>query len=65
MLSVSMGDSGAEGDLNCGAQFTGFQKRRFLIYDIEIILVVFWQRMWLLSPLVQTNSLRLNWRVLN
>jgi hypothetical protein len=39
--SRSMGDSGAEGDLNCGGP------------ALETILVIFWWRLRLLSTLVQ------------
>lgn len=39
-----MEDSGAESYLNSRGSLKNFQKRRILIYCLEIILVIFWCR---------------------
>ena len=41
-----------------------FPKRRILISGLEITIPKFWQRMWLLSALVQKIFLRIDWEVL-
>jgi hypothetical protein len=43
-----MKGSGAEGDLNCWGLAAEVLGRRMLVCNIEPVLVICWQRMWLL-----------------
>jgi hypothetical protein len=43
-----------------GTQLKSFQRERILSADIESILVLFWQKMWLLSALALKICLGLN-----
>lgn len=53
-------EENAEGDLNYGSQLKKFQRRRrMLVSGLEIILMVYWQRIWLLFAIILKVCLRL------
>ena len=54
LTSWSMEDSSAEGDLNCGGPAQEVSEEKILVCILKtIIIVIVWQRMWLLSALVR------------